>query len=796
MNKVYRIFFIIFILYTNKSICKNSNLYKLTKEACEDILKKKWIDGHCLLDSIPGDLRSYLNTNGKSFFTKVNVNKYQAKDLVEIYIKKTFDEFEQPVPSVKFVKITTYKTTDNIVIYSINSENFNFIFDNAQVLIPKKSCRDYSVELCKIKGYVFDQSNLECLPLSGSISINDCNWIDKKIKASVSDQNITRVTFENNKCILNSAKKDYSTQIAVGVGVTTLIVASAILTKGKTIKIGMKAAGKVMDLEGTITKTLAKQIKKQGLKKVSVSASNIAKVAIDLDYKSYNTLLDKAQNLDDFTKLTQKDYVDNILSGIQSKDLKKQLTDKINRLSKKHASKKIDGVSAYIKNKEIKLKEAKEKGNLGYHGTDQNFGDRTKLQPSAGTSEAFSGVSIAKDYETAKAYGIRQMVEKQTGLKFRKDFQVLNSEGVITITSKSDLKIKSKDFYIYELAKDDNVEWIGATNSMNGFFGMALNKKPTEWLSKKTLNLDDLIKSGKVKIENPNTKPATKLKKVNALSQEIEVAEANLKVVLENKDKEAAAILALSDEFEILLKSRQNKGLPVDKVIDDINNLAFPDDEMMKRTFKSKKLVKKGVPYDDIFDVEKKYKEGLITLEQKRNYYNKRDMLSIDKKSFIVKHNKMGPQIDTGLKMHVSVAEVDLGKSWNVLTDYLDSLKINYKIVRKEEFFSIYDEQKGKAFTIYFGNKHKGNEKEIMKNIQKLLDNNNIKPGTDVVGDIKESNHVFYRFDQYTGDDIYKITDKNLGGKGDYISAEAIRDYNKLNPNAKLDLANPYNQKF
>lgn len=151
--------------------------------------------------------------------------------------------------------------------------------------------------------------------------------------------------------------------------------------------------------------------------------------------------------------------------------------------------------------KAARLAAAKQAGRAGYHGTDVNLADDVMLQPSAGSREAFSGVSIARDIETARNYAINRLVKNQNPHLSNANFDYY--DGVLEITTDRPLNLNNKSIYIYELETDSD-GWQGLGNSYAGVFGAHFNKNATEWLAKTEENLDDLIASGRVRIIQTN----------------------------------------------------------------------------------------------------------------------------------------------------------------------------------------------------------------------------------------------------------------------------------------------------
>jgi hypothetical protein len=111
------------------------------------------------------------------------------------------------------------------------------------------------------------------------------------------------------------------------------------------------------------------------------------------------------------------------------------------------------------------------------------------------------GVSIATDAWTSQKYAMQGLVTKNNpGLAFRTDeLKSFEHNGIFVIQSKKPLKLGDGKIYLYEV---ESLEpWMGAKNGDIGYFTMAANQVDTEILSKTVFNIQDLIKSGKVKFE-------------------------------------------------------------------------------------------------------------------------------------------------------------------------------------------------------------------------------------------------------------------------------------------------------
>ena len=148
--------------------------------------------------------------------------------------------------------------------------------------------------------------------------------------------------------------------------------------------------------------------------------------------------------------------------------------------------------------KAARLAAAKQAGRAGYHGTDVNLADDVMLLPSKASETTDAGVSITKDIETARNYGIIRSVQAQNPDMGYDKF--LYQDGVLNIFTDRPLNLNNKSIYIYELEIDPNAPYAVKGSKHAGSFMAYYNQNATEWLAKTEENLDDLIASGRVRM--------------------------------------------------------------------------------------------------------------------------------------------------------------------------------------------------------------------------------------------------------------------------------------------------------
>ncbi len=149
-----------------------------------------------------------------------------------------------------------------------------------------------------------------------------------------------------------------------------------------------------------------------------------------------------------------------------------------------------------------KIEQARASGNLGYHGTDADIAMDDMIRPSSNSSAQLgnTGHGIAKDYDAAEKYAIKRLIERQN-LDNTIDF--VRDGDVLVVTPAKPLTLNNKTGYVYTTAKDASVKWTGLRNGYVGPFEAAQMPNSVEVLAKESFNLDDLIRSGKVRIEEP-----------------------------------------------------------------------------------------------------------------------------------------------------------------------------------------------------------------------------------------------------------------------------------------------------
>ncbi len=148
-----------------------------------------------------------------------------------------------------------------------------------------------------------------------------------------------------------------------------------------------------------------------------------------------------------------------------------------------------------------KIAEARRTGNLGYHGTDANIAMDDMIRSSANTSDRLGsvGYGIAQDYSAAEKYAIKRLIERQNIGKKLSFY--MDTNGNLIVQSTEPLNLSNKTGYVYTTAKRADVTWDYLSNGYAGTFKAAQMPESVEILEKTAFDLDDLIRSGKVKIE-------------------------------------------------------------------------------------------------------------------------------------------------------------------------------------------------------------------------------------------------------------------------------------------------------
>lgn len=125
------------------------------------------------------------------------------------------------------------------------------------------------------------------------------------------------------------------------------------------------------------------------------------------------------------------------------------------------------------------------------------------IRPSANSSSGLGnvGYGIAESKSTAQKYAIKRLIERQNIGK-QISFSMDNN-GTLIVQSNESLNLSNKTGYIYTTAKRADIDWHTLDNDYVGAFKAAQMPEAVEILSKESVNLDDLIRRGKVKIETP-----------------------------------------------------------------------------------------------------------------------------------------------------------------------------------------------------------------------------------------------------------------------------------------------------
>lgn len=161
-----------------------------------------------------------------------------------------------------------------------------------------------------------------------------------------------------------------------------------------------------------------------------------------------------------------------------------------------------------VKSKSQKIAEARQRGDLGYHGTDADIAMDDMIRSSANSSDQLGsvGYGIAKDYDAAEKYAAKRLVERQN---VGKNIKFYRENKVLIIESSEPLNLSNKTGYVYTTAKDSLVKWETLRNGYVGAFDAAQMPHSVEVLDKIAFNLDDLIRQGKVKIIEPKAANAS-----------------------------------------------------------------------------------------------------------------------------------------------------------------------------------------------------------------------------------------------------------------------------------------------
>lgn len=160
-----------------------------------------------------------------------------------------------------------------------------------------------------------------------------------------------------------------------------------------------------------------------------------------------------------------------------------------------------------VKSKSQKIAEARQRGDLGYHGTDADISMDDMIRSSANSSDRLGsvGYGVARDYDAAEKYAVKRLVERQN---IGKSIDFYREGDVLVIESSETLNLSNKTGYVYTTAKESSVKWETLRNGYVGAFDAAQMPHSVEVLDKKAFNLDDLVRQGKVKIIEPKATKA------------------------------------------------------------------------------------------------------------------------------------------------------------------------------------------------------------------------------------------------------------------------------------------------
>ena len=158
--------------------------------------------------------------------------------------------------------------------------------------------------------------------------------------------------------------------------------------------------------------------------------------------------------------------------------------------------------------KSQKIAEARQRGDLGYHGTDADISMDDMIRSSANSSDRLGsvGYGVARDYDAAEKYAVKRLVERQN---VGKNITFYREGDVLVVKSDETLNLSNKTGYVYTTAKEPSVKWETLRNGYVGAFDAAQMPHSVEVLDKKVFNLDDLVRQGRVKIIEPEATKAT-----------------------------------------------------------------------------------------------------------------------------------------------------------------------------------------------------------------------------------------------------------------------------------------------
>lgn len=123
----------------------------------------------------------------------------------------------------------------------------------------------------------------------------------------------------------------------------------------------------------------------------------------------------------------------------------------------------------------------------------------------------------------------------------------------------------------------------------------------------------------------------------------------------------------------------------------------------------------------------------------------------------------------TGWKFHISVDEADVPKAWDLLQEKFQGASLAAKVASPslaKEFADPQNAQRGKMITVYEDDYYQRDMESLLKDIERTLRENGIRPGHDVENDRKLNGSAYINY----------RNDRNLGGA--YISASDIEGYN------------------
>ena len=310
-----------------------------------------------------------------------------------------------------------------------------------------------------------------------------------------------------------------------------------------------------------------------------------------------------------------------------------------------------------------KIEQARKSGNLGYHGTDADIAMDDMIRSSANTSDQLGGVGygIAKDYDAAEKYAVKRLIERQnTGNII--DFML--DDGVLVVTPRNPLNLGNKTGYVYTTAKEASVGWTKLRNIYVGAFDAAQMPNSVEVLAKKSFNLDDLIRSGKVRIEEPVmlTRNAVEMHKVGDVA---EIVSGNLNVIKRSE------LSKVDQEFYDLWKAYA----PRNQTFDSFKAMSGGDIEQMRQ------MSKRWVKIDDDAAIKK------IIEQQRLDLFDQRpDIMEFyainGETATVAKYPEYG--LASTFQGNYSTYDINLNKSSKGINRVLDDTYDNFNTIFKE----------------------------------------------------------------------------------------------------------------